>query len=385
MTVRNNDEQRITSSEDSFFDDIRPCKDEEVALEIKKIIEDKKLVNDIVRYRYKWLGRSFAFILRPLVKRYMQQKFGKVTNVAQFQELVARFMQNMIESSTDGVEFIGFDKLDKNKGYLFISNHRDISLDPAFVDYALYLNGMDTVRIAIGDNLLKTKAASSLMRINKSFIVKRNISSMREKLKELTKLSTYIGLSLKEKHSIWIAQKEGRAKDGNDKTDVAVLKMFYVYGKKNNLSFKEYIKTMNLVPVSITYEYDPGDLAKAKELVMKKNTGKYQKGELEDLISIASGIKGYKGRVCLIAGDPIYDGFETPEELAALIDKFIYENYQMYPSTLLACGIDNNCTSEQKRVFNERIASYPQAYRQQVLDMYAMPYKNLCKLKEQEK
>lgn len=377
-------QKQVLTSNDSIFDDIRPAKDEEVASELQKIIEDKELIDGIIKFRFKSFGPFFAWILRPIVKNYIKKQCAKIKTIADFQQLVADFMKNMIATTTDGVDFIGFDKFSKDKGYLFVSNHRDISLDPAFVDYALHINGMDTVRIAIGDNLLKTQAATSLMRINKSFIVKRSISSLREKLKELTKLSTYIGLSIKEGHSIWIAQREGRAKNGDDKTEIAVLKMFYVYGKSLGMSFKDYISSLNLVPVSITYEYDPGDLAKAKELYSKEHEGHYEKSDLEDLISIASGITGYKGRVQIVAGDPIKADFETPEQLAQYIDNFIYSNYKMYPSTLIAANVENNCTQEEKDAFNQRIMSYPEKYRQKVLDMYAMPYKNFMKISKKE-
>lgn len=374
-------EFKATSTTDSIFNDIRPCEDSEVASEIDKIIGDKKLVDDIIRYRYKLLSKGCAWLVRPFVKNALKKKFDRITTIQQFQGQVYYFMRNMIATTTSGAEYHGFDRLDRNKGYLFISNHRDISLDPAFIDMALVESGHDTVRIAIGDNLLKTQAATSLMRLNKSFIVKRSIASKHEKLHELTKLSAYIGLSVREGHSVWLAQREGRAKNGDDKTEVTVLKMLNVYGRSLGMGFKDYMKTLNVVPVSISYEYDPGDLDKARELQAKETQGSYTKSELEDLLSIAAGIKGFKGHVSIVAGEPVTDGFETPEELAAIIDRFIYENYRIYPSNLMAAKATVRQDTPEYDYFSRRINGYPQELRERVLSMYAMPYINLQKLK----
>lgn len=368
-----------TSSEDSIFDDIRPCNDSEVKSELQKVADDKQLIEGILKFKFPILSRIFPKILYSIVHKRILNKCKSIKDISDFQNQVASFMSHMIETTTDGVSFVGFDKLDPKKGYLFISNHRDISLDPAFVDFALHKHGFDTVRIAIGDNLLKMPAATSLMRLNKSFIVKRSISSPRDKLKALTHLSAYIGLSLKEGHSIWIAQREGRAKDGDDKTDVAVLKMFHMYGRVLKQDFKEYIKSLNIVPVSISYEYDPADLAKANEIYEKQKHGVYNKGQFEDIKSIVNGIKGYKGRVNICAGNPIYDGFETPEQLAEIIDNFIWSHYKLYPSTLIAANADKDVSANDKAVFLKRIKAYPIHLRKRVLSMYAKAYENYLK------
>ena len=285
-------------------------------------------------------------------------------------------MKKVVDSTTDGVELVGFDKLDKNKGYLFISNHRDISLDPAFIDLALFLSGQNTVRIAIGDNLLRMPAATSLMRLNRSFIVRRSIEAPREKLKALTHLSNYIGLSIEEAISIWIAQREGRAKDGNDKTEDAVLKMISLYGRQKKQDFKEYMSSLNIVPVSITYEYDPNDLAKAKELYEKEKNGEYKKDEFEDIDTITRGIRGYKGHVKLVAGEPISGGFENAEELSAMIDKFIWNNYELYPSAKISAGVTDGVSVADREKFESRMSSYPEYLRDRIKAMYAAPYYN---------
>lgn len=369
-------ELKLITSNDSIFDDIRPCNDNEVQVELNKIISDDLVLNSILKFQYPVLYKRFSFILKPFVKLYLKQKIKKILTVKDFQKLVATFMEKVIKSTTDGVELVGFDKLDKNKGYLFISNHRDISLDPAFIDIALYMSGRDTVRIAIGDNLLRIPAATSLMRLNKSFIVKRSVEAPREKLKALSHLSHYIGLSIEEGESVWIAQREGRAKDGNDKTEDAVLKMISLYGRQKKQDFKEYMSSLNIVPVSITYEYDPNDLAKARELNEKELTGEYRKDEFEDIDTITRGIRGYKGHVKLVAGDPITGGFENAEELAAILDKFIWSNYEMYPTALISAGCDDKVSSDDKNKFNEHLSKYPQELQDRVKAMYAAPYYN---------
>ncbi len=370
-----NDQIKLTSN-DPVFDDIRPCRDDEVQSELKKIVSDDLVLNSILKFRYPVSYKPFSFILKPLVKAYLSKKIKNIKTIRDFQLIVADFVKNMSEKTTDGVELVGFDRLEKNKGYLFISNHRDISLDPAYIDYALIESKLDTVRIAIGDNLLRMPAATSLMRLNKSFIVKRSIEAPREKLKAFNQLSSYIGLSIEEGNSVWIAQREGRAKDGNDKTEEAVLKMIGLYGRQKKMDFASYMKSLNIIPVSITYEYDPNDLNKANELYQKKANGEYKKDQFEDIDTIARGIREYKGRVKLVAGEPIKDGFETVEELAAIIDKFIWSNYELYPSSLLSSGTDVGVSSQEKEKFLQRINQYPEHLRELIKAMYAAPVKN---------
>lgn len=373
--VTNTEDKKITTY-DKIFDDIRPCRDDEVESELNKIISDEMVISSILKFRFPVIYKKLGFILKPFVKILLKKKISQIKTIKDFQVIVANFVKKMVETTTDGLELVGFDKLEKGKGYLFISNHRDISLDPAFIDYALYKTGCDTVRIAIGDNLLRIPAATSLMRLNRSFIVKRSIEAPREKLKALTHLSNYIGLSIEENKSIWIAQREGRAKDGNDKTEDAVLKMISLYGRQKKQSFSEYMSSLNIVPVSITYEYDPNDLAKANELYEKEKNGEYHKDEFEDIETITRGIRGYKGHVKLVAGDPIKGGFETPEELSAIIDNFVWKNYELYPTALISAGHVENVSETDRQKFSERLNSYPEHLRDMVKAMYAVPYSN---------
>lgn len=371
------------SSDDPVFDDIRPCRDSEVREELLKIVNDKTVIDSILKFRHPILSRSLGFLFAPFVKSYLARTVSSIHTIADFQKRVADFMGQVSKATTDGVTYDGFDKLEKGRGYLFISNHRDISLDPAFIDMALYLHGLDTVRIAIGDNLLRIPAATSLMRLNKSFLVKRSLKSPREKLAAFTKLSEYIGLSISEGHSVWIAQREGRAKDGDDRTESAVLKMIGLNGRKRRQGFGEYMSSLNIVPVALSYEYDPNDEAKARELYEReRNGGEYHKESLEDIDTITRGIRGYKGHVCVRAGKPLESGFEDAEQLAAIIDRFVWRNYEIYPSALAAAGAQG--ADEQKIAeFERRLSAYPEELRPRVRYMYAMPYKNrLMSLKE---
>ncbi len=250
-------------------------------------------------------------------------------------------------------------------------------MDPALVNYGLHITGHRTVRIAIGDNLLKKPCATELMKLNKSFIVKRSAKGPREMMKALGTLSGYIKHSLDTGNSIWIAQKEGRAKDGNDFTDPAILKMFHVEGRKQKMEFADYVKSLRIVPVSIAYENDPCDIAKARELYEKATHGKYEKAEFEDIESIIQGIVGDKGRVHVAFGSVIDQTFETPEALADEIDRQIHENYQLYPINLLAAGEESeDITPAVRAKLNEKLAQLPEGAHAYLLDSYANPVRN---------
>lgn len=196
-------------------------------------------------------------------------------------------------------------------------------------------------------------------------------------MKALGTLSAYIKHSLETGHSIWIAQKEGRAKDGNDQTDPAILKMFHVEGRRQKMEFADYVRSLNLVPVSISYENDPCDIAKARELYEKATQGSYEKGEFEDIESIIQGIVGDKGRVHVAFGDVITQPFETPEALAQEIDRQIHQNYVLFPINRLAAGQDDkDITPEVRAVLQAKLAQLPEPAHRYLLDAYANPVRN---------
>ena len=364
------------TTDDPMFDDIRHYRDDEVPAVVKRVINDSSLLGGLARNMFPSLPKFMHPVLKPVIRHILRKKFAKITDIRGCQEYVARFMEGVIRNSTDGFTYEGFDKLDPAKGYLFISNHRDISLDPAFIDMCCFYNKLDTVKIAIGDNLLRLPVATDLMKLNKSFIVKRSLSSVKDKIKAFSELSAYIGTAIRENHNVWIAQREGRAKDGNDATEDAILKMFYMYGKKLKMSFPEYVKSLNIVPVSISYEFDPGDVMKARELYEKSRNGNYTKSEFEDIDSIVSGIKGYKGRVHVSAGVPLTGDYQDAAALAKAIDTFIYSHYQLFPSVLVAAGHDENVSEADRARFLERINRAPEELRPYMMRMYGAPYFN---------
>ena len=359
-----------------LFADIRPYHDDEVPAALERLMADDELLAAIAHFRFPSLSRWFGWLLKPLIRSALQRRWSRVRSVRDVQMEVAHFMERMIASTTDGVTYSGLEQLDSEKGYLFISNHRDIAMDPAFVNWGLFKCGLETVRIAIGDNLLRKPCATELMRLNKSFIVKRSVKGPREMMKAFNELSAYIAHSLADGHSIWIAQKEGRAKDGDDKTDPAILKMFYMAGKQQKRSFAEYMQSLNIVPVAISYEFDPGDEAKARELVERAQSGSYEKGEFEDIDSIVSGIVGIKGRVHVSLGKPLSGDYESPEALAQAIDQAIHSQYRLFPSNLLAAGQSDGVTVEERQRFESRLAAMPSELRDTVRAMYAKPVEN---------
>lgn len=372
------------------FADIRPYNDDEVVEVIASIIADDEFISAIRWLKYPRVPAFFNFLLFPLFRWVIKRQTRDVSTVADFQSRISGYLDHMIHTTIDALTISGLDKLSADEAYLFVSNHRDITLDPAFVNYALYHRFKKTVRIAIGDNLLTKDFATKLMRINKSFIVKRSETAPRKMLAALKHLSAYITFSLKEdKHSVWIAQREGRAKDGLDRTDAAIIKMFAVNEGRGE-HFTEFIKNLKIVPVSVSYEYDPCDAMKAKELHAIATYGNYTKAEQEDISSIAKGISGYKGNVHISFGEVLQDNFEDADAVAAWLDKQIIDGYVLHPSNYFAYeklygefpeGLYSSrrlpfnapAMSKEKRIFEERLAAIPEALQPFWLNAYANP------------
>lgn len=317
------------------FDAIRPYADSEVPTVLARLLADNEFLDILTQYRFPRLAGALGWMLKPLIAYRLRLEFNKVVSVAALQEKVEVYVDQSIERATDGVTYSGIEQLKAGSAYLFLANHRDIVMDPAFVNYAVYHAGLPTPRIAIGDNLLQKPFVSDLMRLNKSFIVHRSLNGRREKLASYQLLSAYINYSIRtDCESIWIAQAEGRAKDGNDRTDSAILKMFHMSRKSE--AFAEVIAALKLTPVSISYEYDPCDQAKARELFIRATSGSYCKAPGEDDQSIALGITGYKGRVHVHFSAPVSNGLEDSKQLAAEMDKQILSGYRLFPVHYLA-------------------------------------------------
>ncbi len=363
------------------FDDIRPYHDNEVAAAVQRIIADPEFIGAIVQHRLGSQSKLLNFIAAPMVSWYLRRHWSGFKSVEAVQGYVAVYLNKSLKKTTAGVNFSGLEALDKTKSYLFVSNHRDIAMDPALVNWCLHQQGFDTARIAIGDNLLKKPCATELMKLNKSFIVRRSAKGPREMIKALGQLSAYIAHSLQTGHHIWIAQKEGRAKDGNDVTDPAILKMFYINGKQQQIEFTDYMRSLQIVPVCLSYEYDPCDAAKANELYQLATEGNYQKTEFEDIESIIKGIVGYKGRVHVHFGAVLEknEDLESPESVAAAIDREIYQGYRFYPANYQAAG--QTTAESDNGAFMARINALPAEVQPYLQQMYANPLLNAQKAK----
>ncbi|KPQ24945.1 MAG: 1-acyl-sn-glycerol-3-phosphate acyltransferase [Halomonas sp. HL-48] len=386
MTHHNNASTASTPSDP--WADIRPYMDHEVADVLAKLSRDNELLNALTRFRLPRLARWAPPLARGIASHAVRREVKGVTSVREFQMRIASYMVRMIRTTTDAFDVTGLDKLDPGSAYLFIGNHRDISLDPAFVNYALYQADRDTVRIAIGDNLLKKPYVTDLMRLNKSFIVPRSVRGKRAMLAAYQQLSGYIRHSITEdQHSIWMAQREGRAKNGIDRTDPAIIKMLTIASRTTDrdAAFGDAIAELKLVPVSISYEYDPCDLQKAQELYDIDTKGSYAKSEFEDIRSIVAGITGTKGRVQLRFGTPVGADMATPDEVAAEIDRQVIGGYRLFPSHYLALEAlgdapelvaRRSITRDDRERFNARLASVPEPLRPYWLAQYANPVKH---------
>jgi len=358
-----------------MFDDIRPYRDDEVVAIIRKLVKAKELQSSVAIYTMPWLYRTLPVVARFLVKVSLWLKVHKLDSVDAVQKEMAKYLFRLIRKSTHGFTHSGLDKLDLSKPTLFISNHRDIVLDPALVNYALFEVRGKTVEIAIGDNLLAKEWISDLMRLNKSFIVKRGEKNKRAMLAASKTLSAYIHHALTDnKQPIWIAQKEGRAKDGVDKTNPALVSMLLL-NKPKEQSIADYLDELNIVPVSIAYQYDPCDQDKAKELATIEATGSYQKSEHEDIRSITRGLVGNKGKIHLAFGTPIQGEFSDSKAIAAAIDAQIIANYKIFDSNQAAfdCLRNPQIKINDSCPIQPRLANLDEAQQRWLLTMYANP------------
>jgi len=379
------------------FDTIRPYDDSEVPAVMARLFGDRAFLDILTHFRFPRLAGAFGWLLRPLIAHRLRREFAGVTSVATLQDKVEVYVDQTIERATDGVTYTGVEQFKSGQAYLFLANHRDIVMDPAFVNYAVYHAGLPTPRIAIGDNLLQKPFVSDLMRLNKSFIVHRSIAGRREKMAAYQLLSAYINHSIRNDcQSIWIAQAEGRAKDGDDRTESAILKMFHMSRKDE--PFAEVIRSLNLTPVSISYEYDPCDQAKARELYIRATTGSYTKAPGEDDVSIAKGITGYKGRVHVNFAAPLIGEFEDTKVLATEMDRQILEGYRLFPVHYLAYAQWSDADPQLQvpgaaQVFaadelakaeaqwQERLDACPAEHRPYLVQQYATPVRNQYRVK----
>ncbi len=268
----------------------------------------------------------------------------EIKTVEDFQaKLISTAIHSILGRTSNGLSISGFEKLSKKGPSLFISNHRDIICDPSLFTNCLYLNGHKTPKICLGDNLLVNPLVTDLVKMNKGIIVKRNLP-MRELMKWSVTLSHLIREQIENGiDSVWIAQREGRAKDGCDQTHPGVIKMLALSGDG---SIANRLLKLHIIPIAISYEFDPCDAIKARELYLKASTGTYQKAPLEDLVSMTTGIDGYKGRIHIAVGNEINEALEKidlteskKDQISSIvheIDRQIYLNYKNWPTNYIA-------------------------------------------------
>lgn len=373
----------------SIYDDIRPFDPEELPAAFERLLSDAQF--------QQVLGYLYPGVPLGAVKTKMM---ACKTNLEFQLAFCYGFLKDLMAKASKGFD-MNVEAVDVTKRYTFVSNHRDIVLDSALLDVLLYDAGFNTTcEIAIGDNLLSLPWVKDLVRLNKSFIVQRSLSP-REFLMASKKMAEYMHYVVGEKNdNIWIAQREGRAKDSNDRTQPSILKMMAMGGEGSPV---DRLRQLHIVPLAISYEYDPCDFLKAAEFQLRRDVPGWKKTALDDVNSMRTGIMGYKGGVHYHCA-PCIDGFldnlspDIPKTkvfdvIAEHIDKEIFKNYRLYPSNYIALDmLEGNeahagrYTAEDKAVFEKYlqgqiaridIPNKDEAFlRERMLTMYANPARN---------
>ena len=360
------------------FAEIRPYSNSDAPMVFARLVRDDELADIIALWRLPWIAGVWPALARQLGKVWLVVAARRLQTVEDLQNLIAPNLSKMIKK-TSHFTVSGIEQLDLTAARLFLSNHRDIVMDTAYANYALHRSGARTLAIAIGDNLLSKPWVADLMRLNKSFIVKRGVSGPRALLAATKLLSQFIRDSIsRNRDPIWIAHREGRAKDGRDTTEPAVIKMLTLSRERGEAPEKV-LSALRMVPLTIAYELDPCDALKAAELAAG---GDYVKSEFEDVASIAQGITGEKGCVHLRFGDPLPSEMGV-EAVVAELDRQMAEHYRLFQTNRWAWEwlhgkavpetISFDKGSIDEATFRARYELVPEEHRQWFLTMYANP------------
>lgn len=360
------------------FDPIRPFEPDELPDVFDRLLHNEQF------------SSVLAYLYPDVPKEALAAKMHACKDNLDFQKTFCYgFLVQLLARLSKGCD-IDIASLDTDNRYTFISNHRDIVLDSALLDKLLIDAGFNTTcEIAIGDNLLKLPWVKDLVRVNKSFIVERALS-MREMLMASKRLSEYMHFVIAEKNdNVWIAQREGRAKDSNDRTQEAILKMMVMGGEG---SIIDRLKQLHLVPLAISYEYDPCDYLKAAELQARRDNPSWQKGPMDDVTSMQTGIMGYKGYIhyqCADCIDSYLDTIpaDTPKTelfrlIADHIDRQIFAGYRLYPNNYVALDLLHGDSAHADHYTAEDKAQF-EAYLKGQLDKIEMEGKDDAYLREQ--
>jgi len=357
-----------------------PYTDKDVARVLGQLIRDPALLKVLGGWILPRLVHWLPGFVSWLIRRNLSKRFNGISTIAEFLAIVRDYVEQLVDETITGFEVIGLEALDPDQGYLFLSNHRDIAGDSMLLNLALHRAGLPTVYIAVGDNLIEQTFATDLMRLNKSFFINRTSENPRQVYRDLTGSSSFIRDSIAAGDSVWLAQSEGRAKNAIDKTDESVLKMLQLSDRKMPLSEK--VAQLNIVPLCLSYEFDPLDVSKAIELGEIAKAGHYQKQPGEDLVNLAKGLSGEKGRVQLTFGQRLNDDFASTDTLAAAIDKQILAGTQLYPINYWAAKrVDPSfehpalaeISTQQADGYQRRFMACPDSYRSFWLEIYANP------------
>ena len=360
------------------FDAIRPFEPEELPEVFERLLGNAQFAQVV------------AYVFKDVPFDMLAQKMRACKTNLEFQVAFCYpFIKGLLQKASLGCD-MNVDAIDMEKRYTFVSNHRDIVLDSALLDVLLVDAGCKTTcEIAIGDNLLSLPWVKDLVRINKSFIVERSVS-LRQMLLSSKRLSDYMHLVIAQKHdNVWIAQREGRAKDSNDRTQESIIKMMVMGGEG---SLVERLKGLHIVPLAISYEYDPCDFLKAQEFQLKRDIADWKKGPMDDVVSMQTGIMGYKGHIhyeaapCIDAWldtlDPDMPKADFFKAVATHIDDEVFRRYRLYPSNYVALDELEGTTAHADRYTAEQMAKIQlpdkdEAFlRERLLTMYANPARN---------
>lgn len=377
--------KQIVRNSMSKFDEIRSFDDREVNEAVQSIV------------RHPMMKALMSFTFPDVDEQIWSDRLKETHSIYDFQKnFISHTIRKILETSSQGLTTSGFEKLDKNTSYLFVSNHRDIILDTSLLNLVLLEKDYVMTSSAIGDNLVKQNFLHILAKLNRNFLVQRGLS-LREQLKSSQLMSEYIFQLLKsENRSVWIAQREGRTKDGNDTTQQGVLKMLAM--DSNHTSIPDFFKNLRIVPLSISYEYDPTDVLKMPQLLAKQNDEIYIKSKDEDFTTMMSGVLGQKKRIHLHAGefldnelDEILINFDNKNKqiqaIAQIIDNSIIQNYRLWPTNYIAYDLLNKTsqftekyTEKEKQLFERRLEMRinvdDEVLKNGFLSMYANPVLN---------
>ena len=366
------------------FKNIRPYTDSEVDQVLQSLTSNESVIKALMGLQFPGMASKIPFV-KFFVKQKLISKVKNIHTIDDYQKIFKSLMENVVKESISTFNVNGLENLNQKDSYLFISNHRDISLDAALLALNLYQSGFKTFNIAVGNNLMEETWASDLFRLNKSFIIQRSGGTKKEIYSGLMLASQFIHKSIfNDNDSVWIAQKQGRAKDGIDETDPALLKMIHLTERKSQ-SISNYFNSLKVVPVSISYEFDPNDLLKAKELHSSVLNREYIKEKDEDLKSIANGITGFKGNVNINLSKPIR--FEDEDDYQSISNKItdsIVSMYELHATNYAACNIlginiskQDKYTSQEikqaQKALEDRLTGLEEGVRSKLLEQYANP------------